>query len=137
MIRRPPRSTRTDTLFPYTTLFRSGRQLHAIATLVEQANANAEAAANRPVVTGEQIRTAATSVKDTVLRARRPRRDRNPPANRQLGPRPPRQVPSTRAPHTGPHDPNPHLTPLSRTPRSTPRTTHPQPQYTHKPQNHR
>src|SRR3546814_8390909 len=28
MIRRPPRSTRTDTLFPYTTLFRSGH-LHA------------------------------------------------------------------------------------------------------------
>src|SRR3546814_9261677 len=27
MIRRPPRSTRTDTLFPYTTLFRSVRQL--------------------------------------------------------------------------------------------------------------
>src|SRR3546814_14158967 len=24
MIRRPPRATRTDTLFPYTTLFRSG-----------------------------------------------------------------------------------------------------------------
>src|SRR3546814_1314535 len=28
MIRRPPRSTRTDTLFPYTTLFRSRDQLH-------------------------------------------------------------------------------------------------------------
>src|SRR3546814_1359555 len=27
MIRRPPRSTRTDTLFPYTTLFRSSRAL--------------------------------------------------------------------------------------------------------------
>src|SRR3546814_13107077 len=27
MIRRPPRSTRTDTLFPYTTLFRSGRHM--------------------------------------------------------------------------------------------------------------
>src|SRR3546814_11029260 len=27
MIRRPPRSTRTDTLFPYTTLFRSGPEL--------------------------------------------------------------------------------------------------------------
>src|SRR3546814_2590563 len=27
MIRRPPRSTRTDTLFPYTTLFRSDRPL--------------------------------------------------------------------------------------------------------------
>src|SRR3546814_14754854 len=30
MIRRPPRSTRTDTLFPYTTLFRSV----AVATLI-------------------------------------------------------------------------------------------------------
>src|SRR3546814_10596432 len=29
MIRRPPRSTRTDTLFPYTTLFRSDVLLHA------------------------------------------------------------------------------------------------------------
>src|SRR3546814_14282911 len=29
MIRRPPRSTRTDTLFPYTTLFRSERRLLA------------------------------------------------------------------------------------------------------------
>src|SRR3546814_17056671 len=36
MIRRPPRSTRTDTLFPYTTLFRSagrpvGKQRHRAA----------------------------------------------------------------------------------------------------------
>src|SRR3546814_1417844 len=30
MIRRPPRSTRTDTLFPYTTLFRSKDALRAI-----------------------------------------------------------------------------------------------------------
>src|SRR3546814_4392425 len=29
MLRRPPRSTRTDTLFPSTTLFRSKRRLHA------------------------------------------------------------------------------------------------------------
>src|SRR3546814_2725890 len=29
MIRRPPRSTRTDTLFPYTTLFRS-RAAHSV-----------------------------------------------------------------------------------------------------------
>src|SRR3546814_5851915 len=42
MIRRPPRSTRTDTLFPYTTLFRSlleevepiGPVLHHAATLL-------------------------------------------------------------------------------------------------------
>src|SRR3546814_11804841 len=30
MIRRPPRSTRTDTLFPYTTLFRSTRRRIAV-----------------------------------------------------------------------------------------------------------
>src|SRR3546814_5173534 len=36
MIRRPPRSTRTDTLFPYTTLFRSleARALAAIAAIL-------------------------------------------------------------------------------------------------------
>src|SRR3546814_14396197 len=36
MIRRPPRSTRTDTLFPYTTLFRSRR---AIVPMVLEARA--------------------------------------------------------------------------------------------------
>src|SRR3546814_20682893 len=30
MIRRPPRSTRTDTLFPYTTLFRSEARRHRV-----------------------------------------------------------------------------------------------------------
>src|SRR3546814_2002608 len=36
MILRPPRSTRTDTLFPYTTLFRSGlRALQGFATGTE------------------------------------------------------------------------------------------------------
>src|SRR3546814_8163783 len=42
MIRRPPRSTRTDTLFPYTTLFRSGRDStpagHLIASLSNTAH---------------------------------------------------------------------------------------------------
>src|SRR3546814_3194116 len=33
MIRRPPRSTRTDTLFPYTTLFRSPER-HAMNRLI-------------------------------------------------------------------------------------------------------
>src|SRR3546814_4491729 len=40
MIRRPPRSTRTDTLFPYTTLFRSHDDVAALTgeqpALVEQ-----------------------------------------------------------------------------------------------------
>src|SRR3546814_14865838 len=35
MIRRPPRSTRTDTLFPYTTLFRSWTFLSPSAEFVE------------------------------------------------------------------------------------------------------
>src|SRR3546814_10692578 len=35
MIRRPPRSTRTDTLFPYTTLFRSGLDLLHARPLVD------------------------------------------------------------------------------------------------------
>src|SRR3546814_4124280 len=34
MIRLPPRSTRTDTLFPYTTLFRSRLLLHDAGTLL-------------------------------------------------------------------------------------------------------
>src|SRR3546814_9440883 len=34
MIRRPPRSTRTDTLFPYTTLFRSDAAVQRCKTIV-------------------------------------------------------------------------------------------------------
>src|SRR3546814_5169994 len=41
MIRRPPRSTRTDTLFPYTTLFRSARKWVALRrSSVEPGNQN-------------------------------------------------------------------------------------------------
>src|SRR3546814_3888527 len=36
MIRRPPRSTRTDTLFPYTTLFRSHRRCASARRLVRR-----------------------------------------------------------------------------------------------------
>src|SRR3546814_1203152 len=35
MIRRPPRSTRTDTLFPYTTLFRAGEGCMAVSDHVD------------------------------------------------------------------------------------------------------
>src|SRR3546814_13378799 len=34
MIRRPPRATRTDTLFPYTTLFRSEGLTHILASFI-------------------------------------------------------------------------------------------------------
>src|SRR3546814_20777101 len=36
MIRRPPRSTRTDTLFPYTTLFRSVRNACLAETFIRR-----------------------------------------------------------------------------------------------------
>src|SRR3546814_4791895 len=36
MIRRPPRSTRTDTLFPYTTLFRSEQRPNPSSRIAEQ-----------------------------------------------------------------------------------------------------
>src|SRR3546814_8482326 len=52
MIRRPPGATRTDTLFPYTTLFRSGiRQVQSIAHVGDDAFqlAAAQIAAARPL----------------------------------------------------------------------------------------
>src|SRR3546814_10343842 len=49
MIRRPPRSTRTDTLFPYTTLFRSCTRAASAtsASATEAAAATAAGAATR------------------------------------------------------------------------------------------
>src|SRR3546814_2579747 len=50
MLRRPPRSTRTDTLFPYTTLFRSlGADGPALAVLVAVAHALRRQVDQRPV----------------------------------------------------------------------------------------
>src|SRR3546814_13628791 len=40
MIRLPPRSTRTDTLFPYTTLFRSGFSVVALSGELSQSERN-------------------------------------------------------------------------------------------------
>src|SRR3546814_1304840 len=42
MLRLPPRSTRTDTLFPYTTLFRSPYRLHAVTGRVLDTATRAE-----------------------------------------------------------------------------------------------
>lgn len=64
-----------------------GRQLHSMAALIERALATAEAAVNRPVVTGDQLRHAASTVKDTVMKASRSRRDRR-GGPRSLGPGP-------------------------------------------------
>ena len=53
-----------------------GRQLQSMAALIEQAAASADAAATRPVVSGDQLRKAAGVVKDTVVSAGRTRRER-------------------------------------------------------------
>src|SRR3546814_2404102 len=49
MVRRPPRATRTDTLFPYTTLFRSDRSRRppALAPALPRADSPAPEAARR------------------------------------------------------------------------------------------
>src|SRR3546814_5488226 len=53
MIRQPPRSTRTDTLFPYTTLFRSEISFEPFAAIDEQ---RAIGAAIPPLRCGHQPR---------------------------------------------------------------------------------
>src|SRR3546814_985886 len=58
MIRRPPRSTRTDTRFPYTTLFRSG----AVDTLADEVLQGLRRSAAEGPVAG-----AAVEVRDPVL----------------------------------------------------------------------
>src|SRR3546814_5292267 len=47
MLRRPPRSTRTDTLFPYTTLFRSQEVLEHRHILTDRVHESLIAAAHR------------------------------------------------------------------------------------------
>src|SRR3546814_10609728 len=63
MIRRPPRSTRTDTLFPYTTLFRSRAasaagdgpaRVRIVGTVDQGSHAEAERAALRPAEYGSE-----------------------------------------------------------------------------------
>src|SRR3546814_20377742 len=49
MIRRPPRSTRTDTLFPYTTLFRSADVYTLDNSLPARYRANSSWLANRAI----------------------------------------------------------------------------------------
>src|SRR3546814_16906423 len=55
MIRRPPRSTRTDTLFPCTTLCRSIDIDRRLVTVVDVERRHLEAAIARPRVAGRRI----------------------------------------------------------------------------------
>src|SRR3546814_6715188 len=85
MIRRPPRSTRTATLFPYTPLFRSRlanqdfRPLIAIGSLLERIDFAADLGRRLAECGQEAIQIAdgipADVLRDTIMRVRRKRRD--------------------------------------------------------------
>src|SRR3546814_6280972 len=69
MIRRPPRSTRTDTLFPYTTLFRSPRPGIPVA----EDRRRRRSAAHGGIPTGYPARHSARPVVGQGFRHRRQR----------------------------------------------------------------
>src|SRR3546814_4353723 len=64
MIRRPPRSTRTDTLFPYTTLFRSLSQIQPKARGAARKEAGLPNIKNRFARGHNNIRASASQVFD-------------------------------------------------------------------------
>src|SRR3546814_13847219 len=68
MIRRPPRSTRTDTLFPYTTLFRSQRGRDEIAVIRHRI-------VDQPVEFGIALRIRARDILTKIAPDLRLRRD--------------------------------------------------------------
>src|SRR3546814_15038899 len=108
MIRRPPRSTRTDTLFPYTTLFRSelhllvhqnihrggrGAQLLEVTGLHHAQGPGAREVGEEEVVLHEVMQegvarqaAVAEAAHEVMPRVRLPvRRRRQPPAGKEIG----------------------------------------------------
>src|SRR3546814_12977619 len=73
MIRRPPRSTRTDTLFPYTTLFRSCQLIESIGNALRVGISRVESEHRR--LAGRNTLERIEVVRDVC------------PASRALGPR--------------------------------------------------
>src|SRR3546814_627836 len=70
MIRRPPRSKRTDTLFPYTTLFRSGRGKFVVASNSDKfasALIDALATIDTRSASGSNIASSSTKTDTTTL----------------------------------------------------------------------
>src|SRR3546814_3074102 len=67
MIRRPPRSTRTDTLFPYTTLFRSHTFQTAARHMVERGGGSLVAVSSTSTIHGAAGNEAYGSSKSALL----------------------------------------------------------------------
>src|SRR3546814_11147126 len=72
MIRRPPRSTRTDTLFPYTTLCRSRKPMPTATGTERSAHSNALASALAVARRGLRLRS--SNCDAPIAPARRPHR---------------------------------------------------------------
>src|SRR3546814_17708976 len=86
MIRRPPRSTRTDTLFPYTTLFRSAA-VPECGGMFDATNLPARGQVHQPDVKGDGIGGNADrepAARHPLEEFRHPR-VRIPPPRRQTG----------------------------------------------------
>src|SRR3546814_7980128 len=67
MILRPPRSTRTDTLFPYTTLFRSGNSMVIANTDSFAALSKDDQAKVRGIVSDEVEKISTNFIKDEAV----------------------------------------------------------------------
>src|SRR3546814_16088455 len=121
MIRRPPRSTRTDTLFPYTTLFRSARRRAvALAFAFQIPNSQSRIPASPQPRAVQPARAAAAGGRHArPVRGGAGRPRRGPATDRQ------RLLPEEGRRTDPAHDPNPALpAPYHRPPLTTPgRTT--------------
>src|SRR3546814_4935967 len=82
MIRRPPRSTRTDTLFPYTTLFRSAGlgDAGAVARMARLRGGRDLHRRRGDHPARRDLATAARRADGRAVRNRHPRRERDRPA---------------------------------------------------------
>src|SRR3546814_20591327 len=89
MIRRPPRSTRTDTLFPYTTLFRSAAKPGTAPDMSAAARAESGLSA-RPAPAQKKGAASAKMAADgkdriVAVHAGRNKRPWNPPQPNEIG----------------------------------------------------
>src|SRR3546814_15098231 len=64
MIRRPPRATRTDPLFPYTTLFRSAAFSNAMTSMQTTYKAQIDAFNARKATLDKELQTKATEIQN-------------------------------------------------------------------------
>src|SRR3546814_13195314 len=68
MIRRPPRSTLTDTLFPYTTLFRSALGIERVFPVHQQRRQSAQFPAAAQIILGAQAELIFSGIDRGILR---------------------------------------------------------------------